>query len=273
MKEAVSSRTRVWRTGVGPKMILLHGEFGDARTYWGPIVEAVAGHFDLILPDLPRFGESAPLADDGLPTYLSWLKQLADALEPDPVPEPSGRAQILPRREQSKKIVLGGAGFGALLARLFAARYPDQVGRLILTGGGTIENRRPRRGLIARLAGAAWPGAFHGTPSAARDLFYDPDHHCSAEIARAFHQTRPAAGRILRAVHEAPLPAALTPVCTTLLLWGNEDRYCPLAVQQAIADELPDQRQVAIFEAAHMVAVEQPHRYRSHLLDFALSTG
>jgi len=266
MNEHVDSDARVWRAGSGPPLVLLHGEFGDASTYWGPIVGSVSEHFDLILPDLPGFGESPSLADYRPQTYLFWLRQLADAIGPetsDQPPEPAARSQIL----------LGGAGFGATLARLFAARYYTRVSRLILSGGGTLERPSRLRGLFSRIAPGAVGGKRGGGPRSADDLFYDPFRHAGPEFRRALDRTRPARERVLQACHEAPLPPQLTPMCTTLLLWGNEDRYCPLATQQAIVGEIGDTRQVDIFEAGHMVTIEQPHRFSAHLIDFAASRG
>ncbi|MGH2458508.1 MAG: alpha/beta fold hydrolase [Chloroflexota bacterium] len=263
MNEPVDRGARVWRAGRGPVMVLLHGEFGDAPTYWRSIVGPVAERFDLILPDLPGFGESPPPADYRPLTYLLWLKQLVDASSPCPPGSEAGAAR--------HRVVLGGVGFGATLARLFAARYPARVSRLILSGGGSL-GRPPRlRRILSRIApGAIGRGAWNG-PRSPEDLFDDPNLYVDAEFRHGFERSRPAAERACRACAEAPLPPNLTPVCTTLLLWGNEDRYCPLAVQQAIAGEIADTRQVDIFEAGHLVTIEQPHRFSAHLLDFASS--
>lgn len=255
MNEHTPTNTRVWRTGRGPKLVLLHGEFGNAGTYWNPIVESVARHFDVIMPDLPGFGESAPQSDFRLQTYLVWLKQLTDALGGEPEADGS-------------PIVLVGSGFGATLARLFAARYQRRVKRLVLSGGGDLQRSSPLRGLLARLGRRSGKATLPGNPRSARDLFDDPDRYCDSEFLRSFEQARGAAARVLRARDEAPLPPDLTPVCPTLLLWGNEDRYRPLAAQQVIAAELTDPRRVEIYEAGHLVMIEQPHRFSAHLLDF-----
>lgn len=256
MNEHVDNGARVWRAGSGPPMVLLHGEFGDAPTYWRSIVGPVAERFDLILPDLPGFGESPPLADDRPLSYLFWLKQLVDALSPSAPEHP---------------LVLGGVGFGASLARLFAARYPTRVRRLILSGGGSLERPSRLRGFLSRIAPVAAGRDLGSRPRSADDLFYDPSLHAGPEFRHEFARSRPMAERVRRACDAAPLPANLTPVCTTLLLWGNEDRYCPLTVQQAIAGEIADTRQVDIFEAGHLVTIEQPHRFGAHLVDFASS--
>ena len=266
MNERVDAGARVWRAGSGPPMVLLHGEFGDAATYWGPIVDSLAAHVTLILPDLPGFGASPPLVDFHPRSYLFWLKQFVDATCPETPRQPPGPAV-------RSDILLGGAGFGATLARLFAARHRTRVRRLILSGGGSLERPSRLRGLLSQIAPGTLGGHRGGEPRSASDLFYDPLRYAGTEFRQALDRTRPVRGRVLQAFREAPLPPQLTPDCTTLLLWGNEDRYCPLATQQVIVGEIGDTRQVDIFEAGHMVTIEQPHRFSAHLIDFAASRG
>lgn len=46
------------RAGSGPRIVLLHGFTQSARS-WRPL-EAMAGHHELLMPDLPGHGESSP---------------------------------------------------------------------------------------------------------------------------------------------------------------------------------------------------------------------
>lgn len=48
------------RLGAGAPLVLLHG-LGSHRRAWGPVLPALARHFDVIAVDLPGHGESAPL--------------------------------------------------------------------------------------------------------------------------------------------------------------------------------------------------------------------
>ncbi len=273
---------RVWRAGSGPVMVLLHGEFGDASTYWAPIAGTVAQRFELVLPDLPGFGESPPLADYRLATYVFWLRQLVDAAlsgasqtqrEPStdskhPLTSTSGETGGRDER-RADSIVLGGIGFGATVARAFAARYRTRVRRLILSGGGSLERPSRLHSLLSRIKSGQFGDTRGRGPRSVEHLFHDPTGHGVLEAREAFERTSAARERVRRAIVEAPLPPDLTPTCTTLLLWGSEDRYCPESTQQTIAAEIPDTRQVTIFDAGHLVSIEQPHRFGAHLLDFA----
>jgi pimeloyl-ACP methyl ester carboxylesterase len=48
------------RQGSGPPVLLLHAA-GLSRRVWDPVVEILADRYDLLVPDLPGFGFSAPL--------------------------------------------------------------------------------------------------------------------------------------------------------------------------------------------------------------------
>ena len=63
----------VVRRGTGKPLLLVHGIGGSWRS-WQTILEPLEAQRDVIVPDLPGFGESAPLVD---PTFLG----LADAVE------------------------------------------------------------------------------------------------------------------------------------------------------------------------------------------------
>lgn len=64
------------RVGEGPPLVLLHG-VGHHWQAWRPVIDALAGEFDVIACDSPGFGRSAPLAPGIEPTITSY----ADAFE------------------------------------------------------------------------------------------------------------------------------------------------------------------------------------------------
>jgi pimeloyl-ACP methyl ester carboxylesterase len=54
------------RSGSGEPLVLLHG-LGSSRQAWNPVLPLLAERFDVIVIDLPGFGDSAPLAADAEP--------------------------------------------------------------------------------------------------------------------------------------------------------------------------------------------------------------
>jgi pimeloyl-ACP methyl ester carboxylesterase len=68
------------RRGSGPPLLLLHGA-GSSRRVWGPVVEILAERYDVLIPDLPGFGQSPPLGATpdvaGLTDAVaSWLRDI-----------------------------------------------------------------------------------------------------------------------------------------------------------------------------------------------------
>jgi pimeloyl-ACP methyl ester carboxylesterase len=54
------------RSGSGEPLVLLHG-LGSSRQAWNPVIPLLAEHFDVIVIDLPGFGDSVQLSADAEP--------------------------------------------------------------------------------------------------------------------------------------------------------------------------------------------------------------
>ncbi|MCW3069839.1 MAG: dehH [Solirubrobacterales bacterium] len=72
----MSSPINYHRQGNGPPLVLLHG-IGHHWQAWRPVIELLAGEFDILACDSPGFGRSAPLAEGIEPTISAY----ADAFE------------------------------------------------------------------------------------------------------------------------------------------------------------------------------------------------
>ena len=82
--------------------------------------EALSQHFQILAPDLPGFGVSAPLPMPSYQNYLNWLQLLFDMLN------------------IGGPLLMMGNSFGAVLSRFFAAENTGYVSRLVLIDGGAI---------------------------------------------------------------------------------------------------------------------------------------
>lgn len=114
-----------WGTPGGPPVVLLHGGSGS-WTHWLRNIDALAaaGH-DVLVPDMPGFGDSAPPPDgqdaDVLP---GWLARGLQALVGD------------------RPAALVGFSFGGLVAGLWAQAQSQRVARLVLVGAPALSNER-----------------------------------------------------------------------------------------------------------------------------------
>src|SRR3954469_491521 len=68
------------RRGPAPPLVLVHG-LGSSRAAWDPVVPLLAEHFDVITPDLPGLGESAPLPPGEEPSPARLALAVADLLD------------------------------------------------------------------------------------------------------------------------------------------------------------------------------------------------
>ena len=68
------------RCGTGEPLVLIHGT-GGSRSNWGPVVDRLAAHRDLLLVDLPGHGGSDP-PPAGIPhTPIGYAQVLAGLLD------------------------------------------------------------------------------------------------------------------------------------------------------------------------------------------------
>ncbi|HUR86182.1 MAG TPA: alpha/beta fold hydrolase [Solirubrobacteraceae bacterium] len=179
------------REGRGPPLVLLHG-IGHHRQAWRPVIDRLAGEFDVIACDLPGFGWSDPLppgVDPAIPAYVGaferWFGELG--LECPHVAGNSMGGAIAP--ELARRDAARRAG---------RARLPQRAGGLRplpLRGARPAGRRGPRHGRVGhpRLA-AALPAR---APERGRDLCAADGRIPGMSIARS---TRARAGAALAAL-------------------------------------------------------------------------
>ena len=97
------------KTGVGPKVVLLHG-WGFNGAVWHPLIEKLKHEYEFSAIDLPGFGKSAEMACEYTPSSLADC--IADVIE-------------------EGSIVIGWS-MGGIIAQQLAVAYPEKVHKLIL---------------------------------------------------------------------------------------------------------------------------------------------
>ena len=162
--------------------------------YWAPTIAALPATREIIVADRPGFRDSQP--EDA----VRDIAKQADALSPMLATRPGQR------------VVLIGQSFGAPIATLMAARYPDQVGAVVLVSPyfgdrGPTAQRMIGVGRIVQ-------------PMLARDL-----RNSISEMSAQADQL-PAVWTALRGLQQ-PL----------VFVHGDDDTFVPLEASQRIAAE------------------------------------
>jgi pimeloyl-ACP methyl ester carboxylesterase len=231
-----------------PAVVLLHG-FPETAATWRPVAADLAADHRVVVPDLRGAGCSDP-APPGTDAYATAdlaadLAELATALHLPPA-------------------TVVGHDLGAMTAVTWARERPDQVARLVLSGGGV-----PGYGLAElgpphlQAFGDAPPGAveaaqrprlrdflaaFTGTPAFPLDeavAAYAPPGRLDAAMGRYRALHRDAAAN-----RADPRPLAM-PVL--VVAGGAPDLTVP-----TVTPLVPARRVVVIPGAGHDVQVEQP---------------
>lgn len=133
-------------------LMLVHGMAGDA-SFWGAVVEALAGRHRLIVPELRGHGRSGPASDGdySIAACASDLVAVLDALGLD-------------------RVVLVGHSFGGSVAIELASKAPERVVALVVVDGAGEFSRVPREALAGFLAGLEGEASYADTVEGAFDV-------------------------------------------------------------------------------------------------------
>ncbi len=220
--------------GAGPSLILLHGLAGSAR-WWARNVPVLERSFRVVAMDLPGFGTSPRghrLALD------EAARQLADSMDRLGIE----RASVI------------GHSMGGLIAGALAADHPERVDRLVLVDAAFLALGPDR---LAPLKGSAstlrWTA-----PSLLPRLVMDGFRAGPLRLADASFQ-------LLSADWRDKLPRIAAP---TLVVWGEHDAICPIAIGHEIVSLVADARLLVVEGAGHNPMWEQPDVFDREVIAF-----
>lgn len=241
-------QAKYWIGGSGKPLVLIHGEFGDAQQHWAPTFEALTPHFQILAPDLPGFGVSAPLPMPSYQNYLNWLQLLFDMLNI------GGPLSML------------GHAFGAVLSRFFAAENTGYVSRLVLIGGGAIFDTPGCARPLIRVPGLGnvifnlireRVASFDSLKRALGD-----EKHLTPEFVAKAQAASIGYAAALRQITLTTPPSLRTPTCPTLVVWGEQDRLSSIENGRRVAAEINGAKFTVIPRAAHLPQIEQPEAFQ-----------
>ena len=129
------------RRGSGETLVLLH-PLGADRHVWEPIMDALASERDVVAVDLPGFGESPPLEDEGDPTPADLAAAIAEFLD-----------EVVPGGPHH----IAGNSLGGWVALELAAAGHARTVTAIAPAGLWPQPLAPKRGIARKLAKGLLP--------------------------------------------------------------------------------------------------------------------
>lgn len=267
--------------GSGQPLLLLHG-VGESSSYWRGVVSRLADRYTVFAPDLPGYGDSAPLEPDSrgrtIPTRFADV--MADFLEAVTDPD-AGPALVV------------GHSLGGSIALELALLRPDLVGRLVLEDSASLGyyvNPALRTltlrgyGDVAGPVGRTPIGALHRAWARiplmlARPQLTPPEwvaeqrrlatlpHHLRTSLAALRAQVGAFGQRwvLLDALDRIRVP--------TLVLWGAQDAVVPVSQARAAVARLAQGQLVVVPRCGHVPHLERPEEFLAAVEAFVRTPG
>lgn len=269
--EVAGGTTRYWVYGpddAATTIVAFHGFRGDHHG-----LEPVVAHLPdvrLVMPDLPGFGETAPLAHAAhdIEGYAAWAAAFARTVAPGAVVLGHSFGSIVASAavagglETPRLILVNPIGAPALegprgvftrLAVFYywaGARLPAGIGTWLL-----------RNGIIVRIMSIAMAKTrdrglrrwIHDQHDRYFSLFADRDVLREAFVTSVSHDVREAAPRI---------------AVPTLLIAADEDDITPIEAERTLRDMFADARLVELTGVGHLIHYEKPAEAAGAIRDF-----
>jgi pimeloyl-ACP methyl ester carboxylesterase len=246
--------------GTGPALILIHG-LGASTFTFRRILPDLARHFRAVALDLKGFGFSERADGD---YSLSAQAALVGG--------------VMDRLGIEKASVLGHSMGGAVAMRL-ALAHPERVERLILASSASdleLGHRIWGAAVIGRLLPLIAPFTLHNRRFRELSLksgYCDPDR-CTEDVIEGYmlpgrmHGNLRALGNTMAHWHRGPPlhPADITQ--STLILWGEGDRWLPPSRGERLHQLIPGSRLELVAGGGHLFLEEQPEEALRVIEDF-----
>lgn len=260
--------------GSGPDTVFLHGG-GPGCTGWsdfGPVAPLFAADRRCVIPDILQYGKSekcrisGPMWDFHSTMTVAFL----DALGIE-------RADFICN------------SWGGTIALCLAARYPDRVGSLVITGSMPVFYGPlaplPENGHRGRNARDVYYGGEGPTREKMRTLitrleWYDADRLPEQTVEMRWRQSLDPGERELAASSDSPrgdwqdltaeLPLVQAPV---LFMWGREDAFLTPDYPMMLARMVPNGNLHVMDHVSHHLQEERPEAYHAVVSGFLRGAG
>jgi len=231
-------------------IVFLHG-FGASLQTWQTWAQALSEDYRVISVDLPGFGLTG---ED--PSGIYTDQRSVEVLE------------AFLKELKITKVVLVGNSMGGKFAWQFAARYPNQVAKLVLispdgyASPGIEYGKKPDVPAIADLYRYFFSKAFLAMNL---EPAYANPKTLSDALVNRYYDLMLAPGvrgailaRMQQTVLQDPVPSLASIQVPTLLIWGEKDAFIPISNSNDYLKVMPNAKRVSLPNIGHLPQEEQP---------------
>ena len=244
-------------TGEGKTVLILHGWLSSSRA-WKDFQEKLsAHHFQVIVPDLPGFGQTPLPNAEGwsLDNYLQWVQAFVTRLH---------REKIL-----ETPFILMGHSFGGRIAIKAAALRTLPLSSLILVdAAGLLQQPGLEKKILAKIASGTqkFLEAMNIPPKLIEKL-RDLSYHLirQKDYLRASQEVRKTFRKIVGEDLTSFLPKIQVP---TLIVWGEKDNLLPVQQAYMLHKGIAHSSLALIPEAHHSPQLQSPEQLLSTTVKF-----
>jgi pimeloyl-ACP methyl ester carboxylesterase/ketosteroid isomerase-like protein len=246
--------------GIGEPIIFAHGLFLNHTTF-NEQINLLEKSFRCLSFDMPGHGASSYNKE-------GWtLESLADDLA------------LFVRENDLQPITFVGQSFGGTVGMIFAARYPELIGKLILVGTTAREEVQDRREnwheikqyilsnpsnleefvkeMQAKNKNKEWLAKNQDKAEQERKMMISHDLEGLGKAIDAAVLKRKNITNILSNVK-----------CWTLVIAGKDDRATPLELSEEIVNKIPNSALKIVNDAGHHLHIEQPEALSKIMMEF-----
>jgi pimeloyl-ACP methyl ester carboxylesterase len=247
--EAHGIKTQYQVIGQGPILVLLHG-WGCDWQIWYPIIQELSKEFQLIIPDLPAFGQSANpnrvwITED----YTSWLSDFLNVVI------------------KTKSFTLVGHSFGGKISVLYASqkKLPQPQKLIIIDSAGIPDILSSNKKLQQRLLGFIPEPLKDAVPSQLKRYLL----RLSGSAEDHFNST-PTQRQILRKTIRENLSNELPNIkIPTLLIWGAKDVDTPIHHAYQFHKGIKASKLEILASSGHFPFIDDPTTFIKITTNFA----